>query len=55
VICHNLHLQRPLLTQQLDEHRPEPAYDSVTVADPGTTVDDQQDSFSYCHRIGAIS
>jgi hypothetical protein len=25
------------------------------VADPGTTVDDQQDSFSYCHRIGAIS
>ena len=49
--CHNLHLQRRLLTQQLDERRPESAYDRVTVADPGTTVDDQQDSFSYGHRI----
>jgi hypothetical protein len=51
VICHNLNLQRRLLTQQLDEHRPEPAYDRVTVADTGTAVDDQQDSFSYCHRM----
>jgi hypothetical protein len=40
-----------LLTQQLGEHRAESAYDSVTVADPGTTVDDQQDSFSYWHRM----
>jgi hypothetical protein len=55
VICHNLHHQRRLLTQQLDEHRPELAYDRVTVADPGTAVDDQQDSFSYWHRMGAIS
>src|SRR5215208_7553992 len=55
VTRHNLHLQRRLLTQQLDQHRPESAYDRVTVADPGTTVDDQQDSFSYGHRIGAIS
>jgi hypothetical protein len=51
VICHNLNLQRPLLTQQLGEHRPESAYDSVTVADPGTTVDDQQDTFGYWHRM----
>ena len=55
VICHNVHHQRRLFTQQLDEHRPESTYDRVTVADPGTTVDDQQDSFSYWHRIGAIS
>jgi hypothetical protein len=55
VICHNLHLQRPLLTQQLGEHRPKPVYESVIVAEPSGTVDDQQDSFSYCHRIGAIS
>jgi hypothetical protein len=40
-----------LLTQQFGEHRPEFAYDSVTVADPGTAVDDQQDSFSYWHRM----
>ena len=55
MICHNLNLQRRLLTQQLDERRPESAHDRVTVADPGTAVDDQQDSFSYSHRIGAIS
>jgi hypothetical protein len=55
VVCHDLNLQCPLLIQQLGEHRPESSYDSVTVADSGTTVDDQQDSFSYGHRIGAIS
>jgi hypothetical protein len=51
VTRHNLNLQRRLLTQQLDEHRPESAYDRVTVAQPGTTVDDQQDSFSYWQRM----
>jgi hypothetical protein len=51
VICHNLHLQRCLLTQKLSEHRPKPVYDGVTVADASTTVDDQQDSFSYWHRM----
>jgi hypothetical protein len=51
VICHNLNLQRRLLTQQLGEHRPESSHDRVTVADPGTSVDDQQDSFSYGHSM----
>jgi hypothetical protein len=52
MICHEFHPSRRAPTPQPGEHCLEFAYDGVTVADPGTTVDDQQDSFNYHeHRM----